>query len=379
MKKKILYILPVFVLSITSCSSSTQEVLTTSSVITSSSISINSSTSDEVSIEEKRFDKVHKIDKLKSYSFNLFQGEREIKVKPNPNGEIKVNNPTYFYGNVNSLKITPNKGYRLSLILRNGIFYSQDYPYFYTNSSDTYEALFIKEDKKAVTFLDESYRLIEQLELDIDYSLPSYPYEEREGYDLVIDSKVNSKTKDVVVIPTYFKKTTPEVELVNLSINELDYTSSSLVSFTPSSSNLFFEAYYKDDELVSLDKNYKTKLRHDLKMEATFTTSPLSSTPLISLDKKYIKKGGEILVRGEYNALENNTLVEIGIAYKEKKDDLLDNVKLINLVNTDEEDNSFIASLDYKKGYYQGYLTYRLVKENEISYITYLSNICEIV
>ena len=150
MKKKILYILPFFVLSITSCSSSTQEVLTTSNVITSSSISINSSTSDEVSIEEKRFDKVHKIDKLKSYSFNLFQGEREIKVKQNPNGEIKVNNPTYFYGNINSLKITPNKGYRLSLILRNGIFYSQDYPYFYTNSSDTYEALFIKEDKKAV-------------------------------------------------------------------------------------------------------------------------------------------------------------------------------------------------------------------------------------
>ena len=113
-------------------------------------------------------------------------------------------------------------------------------------------------------------------------------------------------------------------------------------------------------------------------MEATFTTSPLSSIPLISLDKQYIKKGDEILIRGEYNALENNTLVEIGVAYKEEKDDLLDNATLVNLVNTDEEDNSFTLALEYKKGYYQGYLTYRLVENKGISYITYLSNICEI-
>ena len=379
MKKKTIFLLTI-ITALTSCNSTTSEVLTTSSNTTTSNTSINTSSSinnTEV-IEEKKFSNVHKIDKLKSYSFDLFQTERDVKVKQNTHGEIKVNNPHYFYGNVNSLKITPDTGYRVSLILRNGLFYSQDYPYFYTNSADTYEALFVKEDKKAITFLDESYKLIEQVELEKDDDLPSYPYKEREGYDLVINSKVNSETKDVVFIPTYFKKATPEVELINLNINELDYTSSSLVSFTPSPSDLFFEAYYKDDELVSTNKSYKTRLIHDLKMEATFTTSPLSSIPLISLDKQYIKKGDEILIRGEYNALENNTLVEIGVAYKEKKDNLLDNATLVNLVNTDEEDNSFTLALEYKKGYYQGYLTYRLVENKGISYITYLSNICEI-
>ena len=141
---------------------------------------------------------------------------------------------------------------------------------------------------------------------------------------------------------------------------------------------MFFDSYCKDGEIVSTSKNYKTKIRDDFSLEAKFTTSPTTNIPLITLDKTYEVDGDKIYISGEYNNLESLTLVEIGVAYKKDKDDLLDVATLTNFVNTSEEDNSFTVPLDNKKGFYQGYLTYRRVTSDSIDYITYLSYILEI-
>ena len=225
MKKYAIFLLSIL-LSLTSCNSS---IVTSSFSSTSynSSLSISNTTSIDSPIKEvatKRFDKVHEINKLTSYRFNIFQEEKEVKVKQSENGYVEVTNPTYYYGNVNSLNITPKNGYRTSIILRNNLYYSGGYKYFYTNTSDIYEVKFVKEEKVAVTFLDEGYRFLTQYELDKNQEIPRYEYEEKEGYKLTLNQEYDVATKDLVIYPIYVKEGTPNIELKDVAINEENYS-----------------------------------------------------------------------------------------------------------------------------------------------------------